>query len=68
MRATPKNPDIHFLAEELSADSFLIAAAVGRALRKHGVPPSEIDAFYKEALSSDFKHVLVTAMELVGLS
>lgn len=42
-----------------------IMSNVGRALMRHGVPKEEVNAFYQEAMSGDYNHLLRTAMRWV---
>lgn len=46
-------------------NAFAILGAVRHALRNAGVPRSEQDAFWNEATSGDYDHLLQTAMRWV---
>ena len=45
-----------------------IMSSVGRALMRNGVPKEEVDAFYAEAMSSDYDHLLLTASRWVKVA
>ena len=45
-----------------------IMSSVGRALMRNGVPKEEVDIFYAEAMSSDYDHLLQTAMRWVEVA
>ena len=45
-----------------------IMSNVGRALMRNGVPKEEVDSFYQEAMSSDYDHLLQTAMRWVEVA
>lgn len=49
---------------ESDGNAFMIMGKVARALKKGGYPEL-VDAFYKEAQSGDYDHLLRTAMEYV---
>lgn len=61
----PKYPEV--TVELLGGDgnAFSILGKVRRALREGGVPSNEIEAFGKEAMSSDYDHLLRTVMQWV---
>jgi hypothetical protein len=49
-------------------NAFYIMGAVSKALRRHGVPKSEVDQYLAESMSGDYDHLLQTAMEWVEVS
>lgn len=62
-----KYPEIHVQLTGNDGNAFGIIAAVNRALRKNGVPPTEISAFMDECMSGDYDHLLDTCMEWVDV-
>lgn len=48
-------------------NAFAILGAVQKALRRAGVPKAELDAFFAEATSGDYDHLLQTAMRWVNV-
>jgi hypothetical protein len=48
-------------------NAFAILGAVGKAMRRAGVPKSEIDAYTAEAMSGDYNDLLRTSMAYVNV-
>jgi hypothetical protein len=63
----PKYPDVKVMLVGEDGNAFAILGRVTRALRKHGVEKSEIDAFMKEATSGDYNTLLAAAMRWVAV-
>ena len=64
----PKYPLIHVQLTGQDSNAFMIIGLVMKALRKAGVPQSEIDEFGDEATSGDYNNVIATAMRWVTVS
>ena len=62
---SPKYPDITVQLTGNDGNAFAILGAVQRAMRRFGVPAEEVAAFYTEATSGDYNHLLQTAMRWV---
>lgn len=63
-----KYPEIEVQLTGQDGNAFAIMGAVSGALRRHGVPKEEIDAYTKESMSGDYDHLLQTAMRWVSVS
>lgn len=61
----PKYPKIKVKLSGEDGNAFVMIARTRQALRRGGVPESEIDAFSEEATSGDYDHVLQTIMATV---
>ena len=57
-----KYPKIKVKLAGEDGNAFAILGRVAEALRRNGVPQSEIDALIAEATSGDYNHVLQTCM------
>jgi hypothetical protein len=67
MSRGPKYPDITVTLIGRDGNAFAILGAINKAMKAHGVRPSERSAFYNEATSGDYDHLLCTAMEYVNV-
>lgn len=63
-----KYPKIKVKLVGEDGNAFAILARVRCALIKAGVPKSEREAFYAEATSGDYNHLLETCMRWVDVS
>lgn len=63
-----KYPEIKVQLTGEDGNAFAIMGAVQKALRKAGVPQTELDEYYKESTSGDYDHLLRTAMRWVSVS
>lgn len=63
----PKYPDVEVSLVGENGNTFVIVGKVRKALRRHGVPSSEIEEFSQEALSGDYDKVLQTCMGWVSV-
>ena len=63
-----KYPDVKVKLVGNDGNAFAIMGAVQKALRKAGVPQSELDEYFKESTSGDYDHLLQTAMRWVSVS
>jgi hypothetical protein len=64
----PKYPDVAVQLSGTDGNAFAILGTVQKALRRAGVPDEEVKAFYAEATSGDYAHLLQTAMRWVDVS
>jgi hypothetical protein len=63
MIETPENlikPEVELVG--IDGNAFSIIGTVARELRRAGNDPDVIDAFHNEATSSDYEHVIQTAL------
>jgi hypothetical protein len=58
----PKYPDIRVELVGHDGNAFAIIGRVRQAMRRATVPAEDIDAFSKEATSSNYDHLLQTVM------
>lgn len=63
----PKYPDITVRLVGEDGNPFAILGAVKEALKHGGVDLTERDAFFDEATSGDYDHLLQTAMRWVNV-
>ena len=63
-----KYPDVKVKLTGTDGNAFAIMGAVQKALRKAGVPQTELDAYFKESTSGDYDHLLQTASRWVKVS
>ena len=62
---TIKYPDVTVELDD--GNAFAIISQVRSELRRHDVGQEELDAFYKEATSGDYDHLLQTAIRWVSV-
>jgi hypothetical protein len=60
-----KYPDIEVQLTGEDGNAFFIIGRVSQALRRAGIPSSEIDEFRKICMSGDYDNVLQTCMKWV---
>ena len=65
---SPKYPDVKVNLSGSDGNSFAILGKVSRALRKADVGDAEAKAFFDEAKSGDYNHLLQTCMKWVSVS
>jgi hypothetical protein len=63
-----KYPEIKVQLTGQDGNAFAIMGAVQKALRKAGVPQTELDEYYRESTSGDYDGLLRTAMRWVSVS
>lgn len=63
----PKYNDVSVKLVGKDGNAFVILGRVQQALRRHGVPPEEMQRFMAEATSGDYNHLLSTCMEWVNV-
>jgi Domain of unknown function (DUF4314) len=61
----PRYPDIQVQLTGEDGNAFAILGRTAAALRRAGVPQEEIDAYFAEATSGDYDHLLATTMAWV---
>jgi len=62
MTLTVKYPDINIPMVGEDGNAFSILGRVKRIMRRADLPDSEWDAFYAEATSGNYDHLLMTVM------
>lgn len=63
-----RHPDVHVQLSDVDGNAFAIMGAVGKALRRAGVPADEVSAYKAESMSGDYDHLIQTAMRWVEVS
>jgi hypothetical protein len=58
--------EVNLVGED--GNAFAILGRCTKAMRRGGVPKSDIDTFLKEATSGDYDHLLQTVMRWVKVS
>jgi hypothetical protein len=58
----PKYPNIPVKLVGQDGNAFSILARCRQAMRQAGLPKAEIDAFFAEAKSGDYNHLLATCV------
>jgi hypothetical protein len=66
--ADVRYPDVHVQLSGEDGNAYSIIARTRKALRRAGVPKTEIEAYSKEATSGDYDHLLSTTMAWVSTS
>ena len=61
----PRHPEVQVQLSGQDGNAFAILGRTAAALRAAGVPQDEIDAFFAEATSGDYDHLLQTTMAWV---
>lgn len=62
-----KYPNIFVDLSSVDGNAFSIMGAVTRAMKKDGLPASEVDAYRKEAMSGDYDNLLFVTMKWVSI-
>jgi len=63
-----RHPEITVRLSGTDGNAFgIFLGLVQQALRRTGVPEEEVDAFFEEATSGDYDHLLGTCMRWVGV-
>lgn len=63
----PKYPLINAKVSQYNGRIEPVVGTIKRAMKRAGVPQHEIDAFVREAMASDFDHVLKVCMTYVNV-
>ncbi len=66
--STPKYPHVHVKLTGRDGNAFAVLAAVRAAMRRALIDEAECRAFFVEATSGDYDHLLATAMRWVDVS
>lgn len=61
-----KYPEVNVPLVGEDGNAFAILGRVQKALRRAGVPKEELDAYFAEATSGDYDHLLRVTMEWVN--
>ncbi len=61
----PRHPDVHVQLTDQDGNAFAILGRTAAALRRAGLAKDEIDAYFAEATSGDYDHLLQTTMRWV---
>jgi Domain of unknown function (DUF4314) len=61
----PRYPEVQVQLTGQDGNAFAVLGRTAAALRRAGVPPEEVDAFFAEATSGDYDHLLQTTMAWV---
>jgi len=64
----PKYPDIEVELVGTDGNAGSIMGAVTRAMRRAGVPPSELGTYREEAMSGTYDQLLQTTMRWVSVT
>lgn len=64
----PAHPEIRVKLTGTDGNAFAIMAKVSLAMKRAGLPQSEIDAFRADAMAGDYDHLLRAAMRAVTVS
>jgi hypothetical protein len=67
MNSTIKYPNIVVDLSTIDGNAFSVMGAVTRAMKKHGLPTSEVDAYRKEAMSGNYNDLLTVTMNWVAV-
>lgn len=68
MNTTVKYPEIEVQLSGQDGNAFAIMGTVSRALRRAGVSKEERDAYFAEATSGDYDHLLRVTMDWVEVA
>jgi hypothetical protein len=61
-----KYPEVHVDLFSIDSNAFSIMGAVTKAMRRAGISKDEQDAYFKEATSGDYDHLLATTLNWVS--
>lgn len=67
MNSTIKYPNIVVDLSTIDGNAFSVMGAVTRALKQHGLPHFEVDAYREEATSGDYNNLLTVTMNWVAV-
>ena len=65
--STIKYPTVYVDLYDIDGNAFAIMGAVTKAMRREGISQEEQDAYFKEARSGDYNHLLATTAEWVNI-
>lgn len=61
-----KYPNITVSITTIDGNAFSIMGAVTKAMKRNGVPKEDIDAYFAEATSGNYDHLIQTSMRYVN--
>ena len=64
----PKYPEVHAQLTGQDGNAFNLLGIVQKEMRRAGIDKEERDAFFEEATSGDYDHLLATCMKWVDVS
>jgi hypothetical protein len=64
----PKYPHVKVQLSEREGNAFAILGRVQTAMRRAGIDSAERQAFYNEATSGDYDHLIQTCMRWVNVN
>lgn len=67
MMPGPKHPEISVQLTGRDGNAFFILGRIRDAMRRGGVPDTEIEQFTEEATGSDYDNLLATCMKWVDV-
>jgi len=62
-----KHPNVTVALVGQDGNAFSVMGLVARAMRKAGLPKSDIEAYQKEAMAGDYDHLLQVTMQTVNV-
>lgn len=62
-----KYPDVVVELTSIDGNAFSVMGATTRAMKRAGIPKSECDAYFAEATSGDYDHLISTTMKWVSV-
>jgi hypothetical protein len=65
--STIKYPTVYVDLYDIDSNAFAIMGAVTKAMRKEGISKEERDAYFAEATSGDYSHLLATTTNWVNV-
>lgn len=63
-----KYPNVHVQLTGQDGNAFVLLGLCNNAAKRGGIAKEERDAFFKEATSGDYNHLLATAMKWFAVS
>jgi hypothetical protein len=65
--STIKYPTVYVDLYDIDSNAFAIMGAVTKAMRREGISKEERDAYFAEATSGDYNHLLATTTNWVNV-
>lgn len=62
-----KYPDVVVELTSIDGNAFSVMGATTRAMRRAGIPQAECDAYFAEATSGDYDHLISTTLKWVSV-
>jgi hypothetical protein len=63
-----KYPEVHVEITKMDSNAYSILGSVMATMRRAGIPKEERDAYFEEATSGSYDHLLATTMNWVSVS